>query len=394
MKHFLIFGTHPALSLAEAEAVLGHAPVTVAGEQLAVYDETAAWDGAALQSRLAGIIKLGEILFEMPLAKISLDAIAEWCLTRHQGGKILFGFTVYGGSDTQRMRIEKCALPFKRLLQASEFPVRWVTGKEGSLSPAAVDKLNLTQEGYDFVFGIVGQTVYIGRTTHVQDATAWSTRDYGRPFRDARTGMLPPKLARLMVNLGCKGKNLHEVTLLDPFCGGGTVLMEAALLGVKNLIGSDIDGRQVAGSTENMDWMVAQRMITQQTREQVKLFTVPAQKIREHLKDATVNVIVSEGYLGNPLQGNEPLTFLNRQKQEIEQLWHESLKACAPLQSAGDLAICIWPSYVTQTSTVSIDLSARLAEVGYKKINTTSLVYGRAEQHVKRQVVILERITT
>lgn len=393
MKHFLLFGTHPDLSRAESEAVLGCPAKAIAGEQMAIYtDEQTAWDGGVLQARLAGITKLGDILFEMPLSKISLETLAEWTLSHHQAGKILFGFTVYGGSNTQQTRVEKCALPFKRLLQASQHPVRWVTGKEGALTPAAVDKLNLTQEGYDFVFGIVDQTVYIGRTTHVQDATAWSTRDYGRPFRDTKTGMLPPKLARLMINLGSGTNDPARLSLLDPFCGGGTVMMEAALLGVGQIIGSDIDERQIDGSKQNLDWLVEKHIIAPEIRSRIILATTPVQEIQASVSANSIDTIVTEGYLGHPLQGNETIHFLTKQKQDIEQLWFDALSSCAHVHRIGGRAICIWPSFMTKQASISIDLTSRIAEIGYKKLNTSSLVYGRDDQHVKRQVVILERI--
>jgi tRNA (guanine10-N2)-dimethyltransferase len=60
---------------------------------------------------------------------------------------------------------------------------------------------------------------------------------------------LHPRLARALVNLSrIKAGDI----LLDPFCGTGGVLMEASLIGAR-AVGSDIDPRMVAGSTENME---------------------------------------------------------------------------------------------------------------------------------------------
>ncbi|MEM2873833.1 MAG: DNA methyltransferase [Candidatus Nanoarchaeia archaeon] len=59
---------------------------------------------------------------------------------------------------------------------------------------------------------------------------------------------LKPKLARLLVNLSRAKKNQ---TLLDPFCGTGSVLIEAAILGCKP-IGTDIDAEMVKGSKTNL----------------------------------------------------------------------------------------------------------------------------------------------
>lgn len=59
---------------------------------------------------------------------------------------------------------------------------------------------------------------------------------------------LKPKLARLIINLSkCKEKEI----LLDPFCGTGSVLIEAAMIGCK-AIGSDLDKKMVEGAKINL----------------------------------------------------------------------------------------------------------------------------------------------
>lgn len=67
-----------------------------------------------------------------------------------------------------------------------------------------------------------------------------------RPF--SHPVSIHPKFARAMVNLAMLGQGQ---VALDPFCGTGGVLMEAALLGHR-AVGSDIDPRMVEGSMENL----------------------------------------------------------------------------------------------------------------------------------------------
>ena len=61
----------------------------------------------------------------------------------------------------------------------------------------------------------------------MQDFEQWGARDYGRPSRDAVRGMLPPKLARMMVNLEpWRTVNTHALGSVlwrgdDPIGGGG-----------------------------------------------------------------------------------------------------------------------------------------------------------------------------
>jgi len=59
--------------------------------------------------------------------------------------------------------------------------------------------------------------------------------------------MLKPKLARTLINLSDAKK-----TLLDPFCGTGSILIESAVIGLRPT-GSDIDNKQVWYSMKNLE---------------------------------------------------------------------------------------------------------------------------------------------
>ncbi len=67
-----------------------------------------------------------------------------------------------------------------------------------------------------------------------------------RPFN--KPVSLHPRLARALVNLS---RVKYGGTLLDPFCGTGGVVLEAALAGA-DVIGSDIDAGMVAGSRDSL----------------------------------------------------------------------------------------------------------------------------------------------
>ena len=90
-----------------------------------------------------------------------------------------------------------------------------------------------------------GQQFSLAQTEAVQPFEQFSARDFGRPGRDDLSGMLPPKLAIIMINLAQTPLNS---ILLDPFCGSGTILSEAVLLGYTNLIGTDISEKAIADS--------------------------------------------------------------------------------------------------------------------------------------------------
>ena len=76
-------------------------------------------------------------------------------------------------------------------------------------------------------------------------------RDLNRPYQDSRIS-LSPRTARMLVNmLGIeKGK-----TILDPFCGTGTFLIESIIQGYK-VIGIDNRKECVVGTKKNILWIM------------------------------------------------------------------------------------------------------------------------------------------
>ncbi len=72
-----------------------------------------------------------------------------------------------------------------------------------------------------------------------------------RPF--FKPVSLEPRQARLMISLGHRpGWDVKQV--VDPFCGTGGIVIEAALQGI-GVLASDLDSRMVEGTRKNLDWI-------------------------------------------------------------------------------------------------------------------------------------------
>lgn len=386
MKHFAIFGSHPRLSAAELSSIL---PKSAHIQSLgnAAIIEDGAWDGELLMNRLGGTVKVGDVILETTITELQPEQLSTMMLERPRGSRIVFGLTVYGVSGMNK-KLDKLGLALKRALQNEGKSARWVTSRESAgLSPAAVAKLDLTKEGYDLAILVAGRKVFVGLTTHVQDATAWSRRDYGRPSRSEEAGMLPPKLARMMVNLA---ELPSRGVLLDPFCGSGTILMEAALAtDAHDIIGSDIEIAQIKATNSNLDWLVKERIFSAEDAVRFKAFQSDARKLESEIDCESVDAIVTEGSLGPLLKGSESRDILEKNANELIKLWRETLLTLHGLLRPHGRIVCIWPTFVTSRGSAHVSLSAReISELGFAQIGSP-LLYERPGQRVKRNIIVL-----
>ena len=79
--------------------------------------------------------------------------------------------------------------------------MRIVPNKALDLSSAQVLHNKLTHRGsWELLLVRGGDKTYLAQTLFVQNIEAYAARDQARPKRDARVGMLPPKLAQILIN--------------------------------------------------------------------------------------------------------------------------------------------------------------------------------------------------
>ncbi len=357
------------------------------------------WDGSDLMNRLGGTVKLGDLLDKCPISALSADRIANK-IALNADRTLDFGLTIYGGSEAERRRLRRLPIELKKALKAKNLSVRWVTGpKNATLSPAAVAKCGLTTlPNADLCLLLNDGNAYIGRTTDVQNADAWSERDFGRPVRDSLNGMLPPKLARMLVNLG---QLPDQGTLLDPFCGSGTILMEAALAYPSvHILGSDLEEKQIKDTEKNVKWLEKSHILSKKDTNRIQAFVCDVRHIGTELQKKSVDVVVTEGWLGPPLKGSETKQVLQKNAQQITELWRTALDALAPICKSGARLVIVLPSFKTRSGHADIDLAQLFSKSTYRQINpladagtlNKNLIYSRPNQHVLRRIVVLEKI--
>lgn len=418
--YLFILGRQPELSLAE---LLGYAEGRkIDIEVLETIDSVAVIRGDLPEAKLlindlAGAVKIAEVLLTKPWSKVinELIEIIKPVLVSSVGKKqsLTFGLSFYGEQKHCLLAKdqEKLALALKRSLKTGVKHLRWVSGRGKPLSSVQVAKNKLTSsEGCELVIYCSGKKVIVGRTLAVQPFEEWSKRDYGRPRRNARQGMLPPKLARMMVNmLGLPPQG----TLLDSFCGSGTVLAEAVMLGWPKLIGADKSARAVKDAKANWVWLMAQNSAqltfahshecaNDKNDKEVNFLVSSIEDLPRHLAPASVQAIVTEPYLGEPLVSSPTVETVNRLRRELLPLYGVMLSVFDTLLAVNGRAVFIVPRWIMpdgQEKPLPIsDLSwpknlrrrSLLAPPAYRNL---SLVYKRSHQHVAREIILVEKVS-
>ena len=151
------------------------------------------------------------------IARIITDALLNYETSE---SKLVFGISFY--DDTTGANVNKLAIQIKKAFKVKKSKsVRFVPSDTNILSAAQVIHNHLQDKGIEFLVAFAGDAAIVARTTQIQNIDFYSKRDFGRPLRDPKVGMLPPKLAQIMINLA---KPDSGGVIVDPYCGTGVIL--------------------------------------------------------------------------------------------------------------------------------------------------------------------------
>jgi len=418
-KYAFILGQVPALSKAEIAAVLNHQNIEFAelfSDDHVLVIESKKLSADELQERLGGTIKISNFQltiskkFPIPPALLReagqansqfIDKIFKLVIKRFKDLKIKdkkfqFGFSVYG--ELNQKALQKIGLEIKRHLQSKKIKSRLVVSKEPALSSVIVQKEKLIDQGVDIVIIPSAEEYYIGYTVSVQKFAEYSERDYGRPQRDDKSGMLPPKLAKMMFNLSQTDFNQ---TILDPFCGSGTVIQEAIFLGYKKIIGSDISDKAVSDTLNNLEWLKTK---FRQDLAGVKIFKQDVRELFKKIQRQSIDCIVTEPYLG-PVRANSNLQDTSYKKDqrskiqdpniiyELSKLYLTAFEEFYKVLRKEGKIVVIFPIINGQKLEILNDIK-RLGFVT-EPIGPEprkSIIYSRPQQRVKREIFVFRKI--
>ena len=383
-----ILGRQPKLSLAELEGYFGSNAVQTFSNQAALIDQL-----TANINHLGGTLKIAQVDFEFN-SKTPLEVLhqIEKYYVKNLPtnlGKITLGISWYGAPLAPKI-INHTLLKIKaRLKKTVSLRLLPVTDLALSTATAHHNSLGKSPKKIEIIVAQNHQQFVIGRSIGCQNISAYRDRDQKRPLRDSKVGMLPPKLAQIMINLARNQVNSTEaITLLDPFCGTGVVLQEAHLMGFR-IIGSDLEPKMTEFTRKNLTWLDRNLTAT-------PLLNGDATK----LKWPKFDIVASESYLGKPFGSPPTIAQIIAEKSLVSGIVSGFLRNLYP-QLADNGQICLavpaWLRPDGHYEDLGLITAKSLEKLGfkYKKfrfVQNQDLLYFRAEQSVARRLLVLQKI--
>lgn len=396
MQSLFILGRQPDLGLAELESLYGSAKVQSVSKMSATVDIEPSLVNFA---RLGGMVKFCKIL--TTLDTTNWQDIHQFLITtapEHasslQDGKLRIGLSAYG-IKTNPKELMATGLELKKHIRKSGRSVRLVPNKETALNSAQVLHNQLTSKlGWEIVFVRSGDKTIVAQSIAVQDIEAYARRDQARPMRDAKVGMLPPKLAQIIVNLATPNiqTNLKSI-VLDPFCGTGVVLQEASLMGY-GTYGSDLDQKMIDYTKANLQWLTDTNKNLQSNSD--NFYSLEQGDACTH-RWSSFNSIATETYLGRPLSSLPDTKTLTKIIRDCDTIHTKFLKNVAKQTKPGFRMCIAVPAWKTHKDFKHLPTLDNLAGLGYNRTKFVhakehELIYHRPGQFVARELVVLERI--
>ena len=208
--------------------------------------------------------------------------------------------------------------------------------KENAFTPTEIIKQDLVDNGFEFL--VSGNKT--ARTIAVYNPFLYKQRDEQRPFIDERK-ISSIRLAKILINLSMTPKG----TLMDPFCGYGTILQEAMLLGL-DVKGLEVDNGTVEKCIKNLKWIKKQHDL----KSDFGVLQGDSRKLSYLFKSA--DAIVTEPYLGPFLKKKPSKEEAEKIVKDLEKIYSGFFKEARKVLK-GKMVI-VFPRFLIENKEIKI----------------------------------------
>ena len=367
MKYLFILGRNVDLSIAELKSFFQKEKISckiisIVNNGLLVETEKNLPFG--IIEKLGGTISIGEVFVSGTSEQIFKE-LDKKNLYSGKSNKLNYIVHDFEGKNFEdillylkaRFREEKLKATHKKL-----------TGNIKLQSGEVVPNLssNLIQEQY-FIF-----ENHFGKIIENCNYEKIEKRDMGKPVRRESLS-ISPRLAKILINLSQIKEN---ETLLDPFCGIGTILQEALLQKIK-VIGVDNDKTAIDSAKINLKWFNF-------SDNDYKLINEDSSKI----KIQNADVIATEPDLGELLK---KIPNEEKAKQIISGFEKLMIKVINNLKkNVNGRIVFTSPLVQTKAKKISPDFKKIASSTGLKIAKDFPIDEFREDSIVGRSIVVLE----
>jgi len=419
-SYFFVLGTNHSLSKIDIINLLVKEGIefeTVeASEEILVLHSAQKVEISSLMKELGSAVKIGKIFgcfaeqnFPEEFFRLVPESEFKEFFWPKGNKDVRFGISVYnGGGGFKRLNKiwflgPKLLRDLKEKLGESGREASYLPAVERRLSSVTVDKNTLLKSGFELVLVVGSKGIWVGKTLAIQPYESYSQRDYGRPLRDTKSGMIPPKLAKMMINLAGKEK---EAVFLDPFCGGGTILQELILLGYKNIVGSDKEEKTIENCKVNLEWLFKNYSLKKEDYK-LSLLKKDVKNLSEELALRSIDAIVTEPFLGSPQAKYFYPDQIKKEIAKLESLYLEAFRDFAKILKDDGVIVIIFPVFRFKNDFFYLQILEKIFQIGFKRRNFLlkeplgtnllrleitkrgSIVYFRPGQTISREIFIL-----
>jgi tRNA G10 N-methylase Trm11 len=338
---------------------------------------------------LGGIIKIGKVILTLPSQQIKdayikhnkqAEKQIEEVLEKsgivgqmaNQEGKMFFGVSVYLEEDQLKSR----AGEIQRLLGSAVKKELSRYGKkarfmgfadksQGQLSHVEVLKKGFVENKSEILLCIGKETSWIATTIAVHNPFEFQKRDVYKPRQRKIFGM-PPRLAKIMINLSSctEGK-----TLLDAFCGVGTVLQEALLIKA-NVVGTDINSWCIKAAEDNLEWLTQEYELQQ---VDFRVIQSDVSFLSRKIGSENIDCIVSEPDLGPALRQIPTTPYAKKIIDKLTPLFFGFVEEAYKVLKPGGKLVVVTPYIVTRSrQVVTMPIGEKAESINFVRVKPFS----------------------
>ena len=320
-------------------------------------------------NNLGGTIKIGQTVLTLP-SQLTKDAYVKQDkqagekilyalekssivneMAKHIKGKVFFGVSVYL-EETQLkprageiQRLFGSAIKEKLAEQGKKARFMGFANKaQGQLSHVEVLKRELVQNKSEILLCIGEKNSWIATTIAVHNQFEFQKRDIYKPRQRKIFGM-PPRLAKIMVNLSSCTENK---TLLDAFCGVGTVLQEALLIKA-HVVGTDINPWCIKATEDNLKWLTHEYELH---NANYRVIQSDVELLSRKIGRETIECIVSEPDLGPALRQIPTTPYAKKIIEKLTPLFFGFIEEAYKVLTPGGKLVVVTPYIVTRSKQI------------------------------------------